>query len=124
MTTALVPYTVLLVWLVGPAIVLTIFGIVLFRRYRSLASALVALGFTAVFVSGLFNVMISYEVSHIYGYSSNLAAASVYVQLHGPAWLLARLCGPLGMWVASLSLLWHMFSTRVSASPNNRSRGP
>lgn len=124
MTTALVPYPVLLVWLVGPALVLTIFGIVFFRRYRTLASALVALGFAAVLVSGLFNVMISYEVSHIYGYSSNLAAASVYVQLHGPAWLLARLCGPLGMWVASLSLLWHMFSTRLSASPNSRWRGP
>jgi hypothetical protein len=119
-----VPYPVLLVWLVGPALVLTIFGVVLFRRYRTLPSALVALGFAAVLVSGIVNVMISYEVSHIYGYSSNLAAASVYVQLHGALWGLARLCGPLGMWVASLSLLWHMFSTRGTASPNNRWRGP
>ena len=122
--TTQVPYSVLLVWLVGPALVLTVFGVILFRRYRTLPSALVALGFAAVLVSGIINVMISYEVSHIYGYSSNLAAASVYVQLHGPLWMLARLWGPLGMWVASLSLLWHMFSTRVSASPNNRWRGP
>ena len=56
-----VPYSVLLVWLVGPALVLTIFGIVLFRRYRTLPSALVALGFAAVFLSGLVNVIISYE---------------------------------------------------------------
>ena len=122
--TTQVPYPVLLVWLVGPALVLTIFGIVLFRRYRTLPSALVALGFAAVLVSGLFNVMISYEVSHIYGYSSNLALATVSVQLHGPAWLLARLFGPLGMWAASVSLLWHMFSTRRAASPNNRWSGP
>jgi hypothetical protein len=122
--TTQVPYSVLLVWLVGPALVLTIFGVVLFRRYRTLPSALVALGFAAVLMSGIVNVMISYEVSHIYGYSSNLAAASVYVQLHGVLWGLARLLGPLGMWVASLSLLWHMFSTRGAASPNKRWRGP
>jgi membrane-bound metal-dependent hydrolase YbcI (DUF457 family) len=123
-TTTQVPYPMLLVWLVGPAVVLTIFGVALFRRYRTLPSALVALGFAAVFVSGIVNVMISYDVSHIYGYSSNRALAVVSVQLHGPVWILARLCGPFGMWVASLSLLWHMFSTRGTASPNNRWRGP
>jgi len=110
----------LLVWLVGPALILTIFGVALFRRYRTVPSALVALGFAAVLVSGLVNVMISYDVSHIYGYSSDRALAVVSVQLHGPLWILARLCGPLGMWVASLSLLWHMFSTRDAASPDHR----
>ena len=123
MTTTQVPYSVLLVWLVGPALVLTIFGVALFRRYRTLPSALVALGFAAVFVSGIVNVMISYDVSHI-DYSSNRELAVVSVQLHGLVWILARLCGPLGMWVASLSLLWHLFSTRGAASPNNRWRGP
>ena len=123
MTTTQVPYSVLLVWLVGPALVLTIFGVALFRRYRTLPSALVALGFAAVFVSGIVNVMISYDVSHI-DYSSNRGLAVVSVQLHGLVWILARFCGPLGMWVASLSLLWHLFSTRGAASPNNRWRGP
>jgi hypothetical protein len=121
--TTQVPYSVLLVWLVGPALVLTVFGVVLFRRYRTLPSALVALGFAAVFVSGIVNVMISYDVSHIYGYSSNHALVAVSVQLHGPLWVLARLCGPLAISVASLSLLWHLFSTRGAASPNNRLGG-
>lgn len=120
MTTALVPYSVLLVWLVGPAFILTVFGIALFRRYRTLPTALVALGFASVLVSGIFNISISYDVSHIYGYSSDRALAAVIVQLHGPAWILGRLCGPLGMWVGSLSLLWHIFSTRGTASPNDR----
>jgi hypothetical protein len=124
MTTTLVPYSVLLAWLVGPALILTVFGVVLVRRYRSLPSALVALGFAAVLVCGIFNVWISYEVSHVYGHSSNAALALVSVQLHGPAWVLARLCGPLGMWTASLSLLWHIFSTRGAVSPNHRWRGP
>jgi hypothetical protein len=115
--TTQIPYSVLLVWLVGPALVLTIFGVLRFRRYRTVPSALVALGFAAVFVSGIVNVMISYDVSHIYGYSSDRALVAVSVQLHGPLWVLARLCGPLGMWVASLSLLWQMFSTRSAASP-------
>ena len=118
--TTQVPYSVLLVWLVGPALLLTIFGIALFRRYRTLPSALVALGFAAVFLSGIVNVMISYDVSHIYGYSSSHELAVVSVQLHGPLWILARLCGPLGMWMASLSLLWHMFSTRGVAFSDNR----
>lgn len=111
-----VPYSVLLVWLVGPALVLTIFGVALYRRYRTVPAALVALGFAAVFVSGMINVMISYDVAHIYGYSSNVALAAVSVQLHGPLWVLARLFGPLGMWLASLSLLWHIFSAPRATS--------
>jgi hypothetical protein len=118
-TTTQVPYSVLLVWLVGPALILTMFGVALFRRYGTVPSALVAIGFAAVFVSGLVNLLISYDVSHIYGYSSNRALAAVSVQLHGPVWVLARLCGPLGMWTASLSLLWHMFSTRRATPPDH-----
>jgi hypothetical protein len=63
------------------------------------------------------NVMISYDVSHIYGYASDVAMTLVSVQLHGPMWILARLCGPLGMWVASLSLLWHAFSAPRAQAP-------
>jgi hypothetical protein len=68
--------------------------------------------------------MISYDVSHIYGYSSDRTVAVVAVRLHGPLWVMARLCGPLGMWAASLSLLWHTFSTRGAASPDTRRKGP
>jgi hypothetical protein len=118
-TTTQVPYSVLIVWPVGPALVLTMFGVALFKRYRTLPSALVALGFAAVLVSGIFNVGISYDVPQIHGSSPNQALAFVSVQLHGPAWILARLCGPFGMWTASLSLLWHIFSTRGAASPND-----
>jgi hypothetical protein len=118
---------VLIVWLIGPALILTVFGILLFRRSRTLASALVALGFAAVFISGIANALVSYEVSHIYygsGSASEKALTAVSVDLHGWFWLVARLFGPAGMWVASLSLLWHMLNTRGTASPNNRWRGP
>ena len=76
----------------------------------------------AVLVSGLVNVAISHDVSHIYGYSSNRALAAVSVQLHGLLWVLVRLCGPLGMWVAAASLLWHMCSTRAAAPEDRRGR--
>ena len=73
-------------------------------------------------VSGLVNVAISHDVSHIYGYSLNRALAAVSVQLHGLLWVLVRLCGPLGMWVAAASLLWHMCSTRAAAPEDRRGR--
>jgi len=118
-----VSYSVLLVWLIGPALVLAAFGVILFRRERTLASALVALGFSAVVTGGVANALLSYDVSFMYG-GMDKAVFAVAVQLHGLPWALARLCGPAGMWVASLSLLWQMIDSRGAASPNNRWRGP
>jgi len=117
-----VSYSVLLVWLLGPALVLTVFGVTQFTRKRTLASALVAVGFAAVVIGGIANALLSYDVSFMYG-GMDKAVLAVAVQLHGPAWVLARLCGPAGMWVASLSLLWQTIESRGAASPNNRWRG-
>jgi hypothetical protein len=117
-----VTYSALLVLLIGPSLVLTVFGILLFKRNRSLASALVALGFGAALISGIANAFASYDVSYVYRTSGALAAADV--RFHGWVWNLARFSGIGGMWVASLSLLWHMMGSRGGASPNNRWRGP
>jgi hypothetical protein len=118
-----VSYPVLLVWLIGPALVLTAFGLVLFKRNRTLSSALVALGFCAVVFGGIANTLYSYDVAFMYG-GMDKAVFAVAVQLHGLPWILTRLCGPAGMWVASLSLLWQLLAARGAASPNNRWRGP
>jgi hypothetical protein len=119
------PHPALFVWLIGPALVLTVFGAVLFRQNRTLATALVALGFAAAFVSGIANVAVSYQVAQMQASISQRAHSglSVYV-FHSGLWTMSRLCGPIGMWVASLSLLWHMFETRGAASTHNRWRGP
>ena len=116
-------YSVLLVWLLGPSLVLTVFGVILFARKRTLATALVALGFGAVVIGGIANALLSYDVAFMYG-GMDKAVFAVAVQLRGLPWVLARLCGPAGMWVASLSLLWQMIDSRGAASPNNRWRGP
>ena len=116
-------YSVLLVWLLGPALVLAVFGIILFTRKRTFASALVALGFGAVVIGGIANALLSYDVSFMYG-GMDRAVFAVAVQLHGLSWALTRLCGPAGMWVASLSLLWQVLDSWGTASPNNRWRGP
>ena len=123
--TTQVTSSALLVWLIGPAFLLAVFGSVLFGRNRTLASGLVALGFTAVFVSGIANAVVSYQVSHIQATVSQRAHAGFsIVLLHGGLWNLVSWCGPIGLWVASLSLLWHMFETRGVASPDNRWRRP
>ena len=115
-------YPVLLVWLIGPALVLTVFGVILLTRKRTLAATLVALGFAAVLIGGIGNALLSYDISFMYG-GMDKGAFAVAVQLHGLSWALARLCGPAGMWVASLSLLWQMIDSPQAAFPDNRSRG-
>jgi hypothetical protein len=117
-----VPYSVLLVWLIGPWVLATAFGVLLFLRNRTLAAGLVALGFAAAFLSVVADAFANYELSYIYRSRGALAAANA--NFHGWVWTLARIGGTGGMWVASLSLLWHVLGTRGAASPNNRWRGP
>jgi len=112
-----VAYSALLVWFVGPSLMLTASGVILLRRNRTLASALVALGFAAVFIGGITNAFANYMAA--YHSSSSLAAA-----VPGWVWASAGLGSYGGMWMASLGLLWELLGTRGAASPNNRSTGP
>jgi hypothetical protein len=106
---------------IGPALALTVVGVFLFRRYRSLASALVVLGFGANVVGGIVYGLAAYYASYIYSSTGTLAGADL---AHGTAWTAARFCMSVGAWVASLSLLWQVMKLPDSASPNNRLRGP
>jgi hypothetical protein len=120
--TTQVAYSAVVVWLIGPFLVLTAFGVALFRRDRTLAAALIVLGFAAALIGGIANALATYEMSYVYRSSGALAAADV--RFHGWVWSLARFGGTGGMWVASLSLLWHLLGARGAPSPNNRWRGP
>jgi hypothetical protein len=111
-----VAYSALLVWFVGPSLLLTACGVVLFRRHRTLASALVAVGFAAVLIGGLTNAFANYLA--VYHSSAPLAAA-----VPGWVWTLAGLGSYGGMWVAALGLLWEVLAKRSAASRNNRT-GP
>lgn len=110
-------YSALLVWFVGPSFLLTASGVVLFRRKRTLASAMVALGFVAVLIGGIANAFANYLA--VYHSSSSIAGA-----VPGWVWALAGLGSYGGMWIASLGLLWQVLGMPGAASPNDRWRGP
>jgi hypothetical protein len=112
-----VGYSALLVWFVGPSLLLTTSGVVLFRRHRSAASALVALGFAAVLIGSMTNAFANYLA--VYHSSAPFAAT-----LPGWIWTLAGLGSYGGMWVASLGLLWEVSGKRGAVFPNNRRSGP
>jgi hypothetical protein len=112
-----VTYSALLLWFVGPSVLLTASGVVLFRRTHTLASALVALGFAAVLTGGLANALTNYLAT--YHSSASIAAA-----VPGWVWTLAGLGSYGGMWIASLGLLWEVLGARSAVSSNNRWRGP
>jgi cytochrome b subunit of formate dehydrogenase len=112
-----VTYSALLVWFVGPSVLFTASGIVLFRRSRSLASALVALGFAAVLIGATANALTNYFAVHHW-------SAAFAATVPGWVWTLAGLGSYGGMWIASLGLLWEVSGTRGAASPNNRWRSP
>lgn len=108
-------YSALLLWFVGPSVLFTASGVVLFRRNRTLTSALVALGFAAVLIGGMANALTNYLA--IYHSRAPLAAA-----VPGWVWTLAGLGSYGGMWIASLGLLWEVLGSRGAASPNDRWR--
>lgn len=110
-------YSALLVWFVGPSVLFTVAGVVIFRRNRTPAAALVALGFATVFIGGIGNALTNYLA--IYQTAASAAAA-----VPGWVWTLTGLCSYGGMWIASLGLLWEVLGTRGAASPDNRWRGP
>jgi hypothetical protein len=112
-----VAYSALLVWFVGPSLLLTASGVVLFRRNRTLASALVALGFAAVLIGGMTNAFANYLALYH-------ASASAAARVPGWVWTLAGLGSYGGMWIASLGLLWEVLGTRTAVSPSNRWRAP
>jgi hypothetical protein len=96
-----------------PDLALAIVGVVLFKRERSLATALVALGFGVV------------TASHVLGTLLGLdwADALAIIRLHG--WVLKFNYWTViaSRWVAVGGLLWHTLQVNT-ASPNNRWRGP
>jgi hypothetical protein len=115
--TVQLPHSALLVLLLGPSLLLTAYGVVLFLRNRSGAAALAALGFAVVLLSGVANSYATYVVSGVYNSGGALAASEI--TFRGWMWDFARYGSVAGMWAVSLGLLWHLLRTGA-ASPNNQ----
>jgi hypothetical protein len=117
-----VSYAAILLFTEGPCVVLAVLGIVLFKRHRTIATSLIALGFVVVAITQLVSIYGPYAATQIYR-SGGMSTA-----LHS-AWFgwvpnMTLWAGAGGSWLGSLGLLWHTLARPPSASPNNRWRGP
>jgi hypothetical protein len=117
-----IPYSALPVLLLGPSLLLTVYGALLFRRDHSALALLAALGFAAVFLGGAAGFFMSYKVSSVYNSSGALAASEITAS--GWMWHFANYARTLGTWTASLALLWHLKRTSAASSnhPLERTR--
>jgi hypothetical protein len=104
-------------WLMGPWLILSVCGVLLFRRSRTPALALMVIGFAVALLAGVAQFVSNYGLSRLYQNGSMTAAA---VKPYGLALLFALYGRPGGALVGALGLLWHV----CGASPNNRWRGP
>jgi hypothetical protein len=100
-------YVLWTVLITAPDLALAIIGLLLFRRERTVATTLVALGFTAV--------VASYVLEW-----ADMAAITRF-----QPWVFALRYWALiaGRFVGVAGLLWHTLRV-TTASPNNRWRGP
>ena len=99
---------ILTVLLVVPCAGLTAAGVLLCRRWRSAATAMIALGFAATFLSVASGLFATYRTHAIL---SELTSAppsqqdTFFIVAHYHRF---PLLGVLGMWVAAAGTLWHV----------------
>jgi hypothetical protein len=67
-----VSYAAILLFSEGPYVVLAALGIVLFKRHRTLATGLLALGFVAVAISQLLGIYGHYAATQILSFRWNV----------------------------------------------------
>jgi hypothetical protein len=94
-------------------VLFTTAGALLWKRYRSVATALVAIGFASVLVDQIISVVEYLEVTALL--HGNPTDTFFIVQHRAAEQYIALVC----LVIAAAGLLWHSL-----ASPNNRWRGP
>ena len=91
-----------------PCAVLTAAGVLLWRRWRSAATAMIALGFAATFLSlasGLFATYRTHAVLKELTSAPHAQQDTFFIVAHYQRF---ALLGVLGMWVGALGTLWHV----------------
>lgn len=99
---------ILTLLLLVPCAVLTVTGMLVWRRWRSTATAMIALGFTATFVSlawGLFATYKTHAVVSELISGPPVQQDTFFVVAHYHRF---PLLGVLGMWAAAAGTLWHV----------------
>jgi hypothetical protein len=101
-----------LVWtllLLVPCAVLTAAGALLWRRWRSIATAMIALGFATTFVSLASGLLVTYRTHAVLMGLTSAAQAqhdTFFVVAHYHRFL--PIFELLGIWVAAAGTLWHV----------------
>jgi len=105
---ALVDTLILTLLLVVPCAVLTAAGVLLWRRWRSAATAMIALGFAATFLSVASGLFATYKTHAVLSELTSAPAAqqdTFFIVAH---YRRLALLGVLGMWAAAAGTLWHL----------------
>jgi hypothetical protein len=95
--------------LLVPCAVLTAAGVLLWRRWRSIATAMVALGFAATLVSLASGLFVTYRTHAVLVDLTSAPQArqdTFFVVAHYHRFL--PTLGLLGIWVAAAGTLWHV----------------
>ena len=95
--------------LMVPCAVLTAAGVLLWRRWHSAATAMIALGFAATLIGLASSLFVTYQTHAVLAELTSAPQAQqdtlfVVAHYHFP---LATL-GLLGMWAAAMGTLWHI----------------
>jgi heme/copper-type cytochrome/quinol oxidase subunit 1 len=95
--------------LMVPCAVLTAAGVLLWRRWRSAATAMIALGFAATFLGLASSLFAPYKTHAVLldMPSAQLTQQDTFFVVAHYRYPLATL-GLLGIWVAALGTLWHV----------------
>jgi len=105
-------YAVGIVVLAVPYLILALSGLILFERNRTVATALVAIGFAAVPLSQVVAAIASFRPV-----GSGPDVMSAVGPVRGWIWVASRWAGPAGLWLGSISFLWHVAGARSRGVP-------
>lgn len=90
----------------GPYVILAAVGCAAFWRNRTIATALIALGFLAYVAGQVASSFVTAEVTRTY--NSHGEVTSVVSNFQGWGWTLSRYAGTVGMWAAAVGATLHV----------------
>jgi hypothetical protein len=94
--------------LVVPYAFLALAGVLLWKRHRSVATVIIAVGFVATFIGQAAGIHLSHEVSA--AVLTQQDASLVLTQHRRIFPLLTRYAAVCGLWAAAVGMVWHAAS--------------
>ena len=94
----------------GPYVILAALACAAYWRHRTLATALIALGFLAYVAGQVASSLVTADITKTY--NSHGEVTAVVTSFHGWAWNLSRYAGTVGMWVAAVGAMLHVLQSR------------